>query len=232
MEHFSPAMSFEYGLSTAPRPDSETDTQDLKKRLLSTGFHVQLVKDPTREEVVNLLTDYATLDKLDRPSCFVLIITTHAVLRKHEAVSVLALHDGFITRDELMRPIAASELWRGKPKIFIMQASRAGGKAETGGGPLVRNPSLRSPLKVKSLTLLKNHTCQYFLPFYISQRRQWLRAVWFEMRKWKFSLGKREKTSRTSEFSKKNRLLDKKSIFSLENGKEQLFRASWLFQAN
>ncbi|OQV13158.1 hypothetical protein BV898_12589 [Hypsibius exemplaris] len=148
MEHFSTALTAEFGLTT--RLEAEVDARDLKFRLRHAGFHVQLVKDPSREEVLQLLTDYTTLaDNLENTPSFMLILMTHSVLRKGEAGSVFALHDGFISREELISPLANCHGLSGKPKIFIFQAVKSPAKVEN-VSTLVRNASMRarSPLAV------------------------------------------------------------------------------------
>jgi caspase Dronc len=140
MCNFSTGLMTEFGV--AARPEAEVDGRDLRFRLRHAGFHVQLVKDPDREEVLRLIGDYTTPGKLTAAPSFMLVIMTYTVQPKGASELALALYDSFVSREELIKPFVECAALNGKPKIFVFQACKSNGKGENlVGGTLTRSGS-------------------------------------------------------------------------------------------
>ena len=125
MTNFSPELMAKFGLT--PRLDAEVDGTTLSKCLTQIGFDVRHVRDANRAEILDLVTKYVT----DKPSCFFLALTTHAVVAKAGTDQErLAAYDALLTREELISCLEGEGLKK-VPKILIFQAALCAKPAES-----------------------------------------------------------------------------------------------------
>ncbi|GAU98990.1 hypothetical protein RvY_10053 [Ramazzottius varieornatus] len=124
MCNFSSQMATEFGLT--PKLDTDSDGTALSSCLSDIGFTVRHIRDPSREEILDLAKSYSVSDVEDHPGCFLMVFLTHSVSPKGASSQErLAAYDAFFTRGDIITYLVGEGLKNG-PKILIFQAPICG----------------------------------------------------------------------------------------------------------